>query len=56
MRKVQEALFINKKKTTKEINWEKVINLQTDFALDSIWGHFNSEIKRIMSKKKGKGF
>ena len=50
-RKVKEALFINAQNPTKEINREKVMNLEKGFALDPIWGDFNAEIRKIMSKK-----
>ena len=50
-RKVKEALFINAQNPTKEINREKAMNLEKGFALDPIWGDFNAEIRKIMSKK-----
>ena len=49
--KVKEALFINAQNPTKEINREKAMNLEKGFALDPIWGDFNAEIRKIMSKK-----
>ena len=32
-------------------NWEKAMNLEKGFALDPIWGDFNAEIRKVMSKK-----
>ena len=55
-RKIKEAIFINAQNPTKEVNREKVMNLEKCFALDPIWGDFNAEIRGIISKKMGKVF
>ena len=55
-RKIKEAIFINEQNPTKEVNLEKVMNLEKGFALDPIWGDFNAEIRGIISKKMGKVF
>ena len=57
-----QAVFLDKEKhwresaqnPTKDINREKAMNLEKGFALDPIWGDFNSEIRKIMSKKMNK--
>jgi len=55
-RKIKEVIFINAQNPTKEVNREKVMNLEKGFALDPIWGDFNAEIRGIISKKMGKVF
>ena len=49
--KSKGGFFINAQNPTKEIDWEKAMNLEKGFALDPIWGDFNAEIRKIMSKK-----
>ena len=45
-RKINKALFINAQNPTKEVNWEKVMNLDKGFAQKPNWWDFNACMRR----------
>ena len=50
-RKIKEALFITAQNPGKEINRGKLLNLEKGITLDPIWGTFNPELRKIVTKK-----
>ena len=50
-RKIKEALYINAQNPKKTVDKSRILNLEKGLDLDPIWGDFNDEFRRIISKR-----
>ena len=50
-RKIKEALYINGQNPKKTVDKSRILNLEKGLDLDPIWGDFNDEFRRIISKR-----
>ena len=49
--KKTEALYINAQNPKRAVDKNSILNLEKGLDVDAIWGDFNLEFRKIMSKK-----